>query len=210
MPIPLDAELERATWFPPLFVVEVFIRGIGNSGILRQPSLKAVRLDKDVEDLLDSDRGKPAKKAAKKTTARERVAAPEVRLSSPTKIIFPDRNITKQQVADYYKAVMPRLLREIAGRPLSAIRCPDGVGKACFFQKHHTAGLEIVRFVRLKEEAGINANYLVVDDVAGLMELVQFNTPGVPSVGRARGRSRPRRSRGVRPRSRARACPSPK
>jgi bifunctional non-homologous end joining protein LigD len=59
---------------------------------------------------------------------------------------------------------------------LSAIRCPDGVGKACFFQKHHTAGLEIVRFVRLKEEAGINANYLVVDDIAGLMELVQFNT----------------------------------
>ncbi|MUV14727.1 DNA ligase D [Noviluteimonas gilva] len=176
VPIPLDAELKRATWFPPLFVVEVFIRGLGNSGILRQPSLKTVRMDKDVGDLLDSDRGKPAKKAAKKTTARERVAAPEVRLSSPTKIIFPDRNITKQQVADYYKAVAPHLLREIAGRPLSAIRCPDGVGKACFFQKHHTAGLEIVRFVRLKEEAGINANYLVVDDISGLMELVQFNT----------------------------------
>ena len=32
-----------------------------------------------------------------------------------------------------------------------------------------------MRFVRLKEEAGNNANYLVVDDVAGLMELVQFN-----------------------------------
>jgi bifunctional non-homologous end joining protein LigD len=138
--------------------------------------LKAERLDKDVNDLLDSDRAKPAKKVAKKTTARERAPAPEVRLSSPTKIIFPDRNITKQQVADYYKAVASRLLREIAGRPLSAIRCPDGVGKACFFQKHHTAGLEIVRFVRLKEEAGINANYLVVDDIAGLMELVQFNT----------------------------------
>jgi bifunctional non-homologous end joining protein LigD len=46
---------------------------------------------------------------------------------------------------------------------------------ACFFQKHHTAGLDIVRFVRLKEEGGHNANYLVVDDEAGLMELVQFN-----------------------------------
>ncbi|MCC8361665.1 DNA ligase D [Lysobacter sp. A6] len=183
VPIPLDAELKRAKWFDPLFVVEVFIRGLGSSGILRQPSLKTVRMDKDVADLRDSDRGatskqsakKATKKTASKSTARERAPAPEVRLSSPTKIIFPDRNITKQQVADYYKGVAPHLLREIAGRPLSVIRCPDGVGKACFFQKHHTAGLEIVRFVRLKEEAGINANYLVVDDVAGLMELVQFN-----------------------------------
>ena len=71
MPIPLDAELKRATWFDPLFVVEVFIRGLGNSGILRQPSLKAVRMDKSVDDLRDSDRSKsPAKKAVKKTTAR--------------------------------------------------------------------------------------------------------------------------------------------
>lgn len=177
VPIPLDAELKRATWFDPLFVVEVFIRGLGNSGILRQPSLKAVRMDKRVDDLRDSDRTQaPAKKAAKKSTARDRAPAPQVRLSSPTKIIYPDSNITKLQVAEYYKTVAPRLLKEIGGRPLSVIRCPDGVGKACFFQKHHTAGLELVRFVRLKEEAGINANYLVVDDVDGLMELVQFNS----------------------------------
>lgn len=179
VPVALDADLKRATWFPPLFVVEVFIRGTGSSGILRQPSLKAVRLDKNPDDLRDSDRD-PPEKAAKKTTkrastARERAPAPEVRLSSPTKVIFPERNITKLQVFDYYKAVAPRLLKEIGGRPLSIIRCPQGAGKACFFQKHHTAGLDIVRFVRLKEEGGINANYLVVDDEAGLLELVQFN-----------------------------------
>jgi bifunctional non-homologous end joining protein LigD len=175
------ADLKRATWFKPAFVVEVFIRGVGNSGVLRQPSLKTVRYDKDVDDLRDSDRA-PAKKAAKKATtkragatARERAPAPETRLSSPTKIIFPDRGITKLQVAEYYQAVAPKLLEGIAGRPLSIIRCPSGAGKSCFFQKHHTAGLDVVRFVRLKEEAGINANYLVVDDAAGLMELVQFN-----------------------------------
>ena len=188
VPIALTAELKRATWFPPSFVVEVFIRGIGNSGVLRQPSLKTVRLDKDPDDLRDSDRSQKANKpssprkrgssgeaATRTSIARERAPAPEVRLSSPTKIIFPDRNITKLQVFDYYRAVTPRLLPEIAGRPLSIIRCPNGAGSACFFQKHHTAGLDIVRFVRLKEEGGHNANYLVVDDEAGLMELVQFN-----------------------------------
>ncbi|KUO99885.1 hypothetical protein AR276_23125 [Stenotrophomonas maltophilia] len=60
-------------------------------------------------------------------------------------------------------------------RPLSIIRCPSGTAKPCFFQKHHTAGLALVDPVRLKEESGINAHYLVVRDAASLLELVQFN-----------------------------------
>lgn len=43
--------LRRATWFEPRFVAEVFVRGFGTSGVLRQPSLKAIRPDKQVEDL---------------------------------------------------------------------------------------------------------------------------------------------------------------
>ncbi|HET8818321.1 MAG TPA: DNA ligase D [Xanthomonadaceae bacterium] len=157
------ADLKAATWFEPLFVVEVFIRGISNTGVLRQPSLKTVRLDKDPADLLDSDRRSTAPGAA------------PVKISSPSKVIFPDSGITKGEVAAYYEQVMDHLLPEVVDRPLSVIRCPGGTGKPCFFQKHHTAGLERVDLVRLKEEAGNNANYLVVRDAQGLMELVQFN-----------------------------------
>jgi len=120
---------------------------------------------------------RPVAKAAAKTTARRATAAaPPPRLTSPTRVVFPDSHITKQEVADYYLAVMDHLLPEIVGRPLSVIRCPQGAGKACFFQKHHTPGLEQVDLVRLKEEGGNNANYLVVRDAAGLMELVQMNS----------------------------------
>jgi bifunctional non-homologous end joining protein LigD len=56
------------------------------------------------------------------------------------------------------------------------IRCPNGTGKACFFQKHHTPGLEQVDLVRLKEEGGHNANYLVANSAEAVMELVQFNS----------------------------------
>src|SRR5690606_36235829 len=83
---------------------------------------------------------------------------------------------TKRDVFDYYTAVMDHLLPEVIGRPMSVIRCPSGTAKACFFQKHHTAGLELVSSVRLKEESGTNAYYLVVEDAASLLELVQFNT----------------------------------
>ena len=180
-----DTDLRAATWFEPRFVVEVFYRGIGGQQLLRQASLKAVRADKDVDALLDSDsaaqerpgRGRratttsPAGKAAEQPQANR--APPK--LSSPGKILFPGDGYTKQDVWDYYSAVMDHLLPEVINRPLSIIRCPAGTRRPCFFQKHHTAGLELVDSVKLKEDSGINAHYLVVRDAASLLELVQFN-----------------------------------
>jgi bifunctional non-homologous end joining protein LigD len=186
-------DIRGALWFDPMFVVEVFLRGTGGSGVLRQASLKAMRPDKDVASLADSDRAAAGTEIAsgtagstlRKTTAAKTTAtasrrrgdtgSTSFRITSPDKIIFPDSHITKQQVADYYLAVMDHLLPGVAGRPLSIIRCPEGAGKPCFFQKHHTPGLEHVSLVRLKEEAGNNANYLVAYDAAGIMELVQLN-----------------------------------
>ncbi|CAD1790705.1 ATP-dependent DNA ligase [Xanthomonas arboricola pv. juglandis] len=193
-----DTDLRSATWFEPRFVVEVFYRGIGGQQLLRQASLKAVRRDKDVADLADSDRaaaveepvdasklkppGKQLKSDSKHGNASKHSTAPTgtrgrtpPRLSSPTKVIFPDIKATKQDVWDYYTAVIDHVLPEVIGRPLSIIRCPSGTAKPCFFQKHHTAGLELVDAVRLKEDSGINAHYLVVRDAASLLELVQFN-----------------------------------
>lgn len=181
-----DTDLRAATWFPPRFVVEVFYRGIGGQQLLRQASFKTVRDDKAIADLLDPDRARSAdirrpKRARGETkttdTAPEPAALPHAApaLSSPGKVLFPEDGYTKQDVWDYYSAVMPHLLPEIIDRPLSIIRCPSGTGKPCFFQKHHTAGLERVDAVRLKEDSGINAHYLVVRDAASLLELVQFN-----------------------------------
>lgn len=45
------ASLRSARWFPPRFVVEVYSRGRGNKGVLRQPSFKRVRPDKLPDDL---------------------------------------------------------------------------------------------------------------------------------------------------------------
>ncbi|MGQ4659324.1 DNA ligase D [Lysobacter sp. F6437] len=165
-------EVRGALWFDPMFVVEVFIRGTGSSGVLRQASLKALRLDKDVGDLVDSDRD-----GQKRGTGKSRAAKPvaAVKISSPTKVVFPNSGYTKKDVADYYEQVMDEFLPGIVNRPLSVIRCPDGAGKACFFQKHHTPGLSRVDLVKLKEEAGNNADYLVVRDAEGVMELVQLN-----------------------------------
>lgn len=181
-PVPLekiDPLLRGALWVEPTAVAEVYYRGIGNQGLLRQPSLKALRIDKSPKDLRDSDRGPaPAastRSATKKTTARTTtVDADDITITHPDRIVYPDDGITKQDVADYYKAVMPWFLPPIADRPMPMLRCPGGIGEHCFFQKHMIAGLKHVGSAKLKEETGAQAVYLYPKDEAGLLELVQF------------------------------------
>jgi bifunctional non-homologous end joining protein LigD len=56
------------------------------------------------------------------------------------------------------------------------IRCPDGAGAGCFFQKHHADKLGAhVASIPLKEKDGGSDRYLYVDDAQGVLELVQMN-----------------------------------
>src|SRR5690606_15379578 len=114
-----DTDLRTATWFAPKFVVEVFFRGIGRQQLLRQPSLKAVRWDKDVDDLADSDRGSRAEAPDLAKTKPKGTSAGKARkgkqadadaralpkLSSPTKVPFTEERITKRKHRDFYAAV---------------------------------------------------------------------------------------------------------
>jgi bifunctional non-homologous end joining protein LigD len=172
-PVPLDGIdplLRGALWVKPTVVAEVYYRGIGNHQLLRQPSLKALRIDKAPNDLRDSDRAtEPAKPARKKTVAKD-----EITITHPDRVVYPDDGVTKQDVADYYKAVMPWFLPPVADRPMPMLRCPGGIGEHCFFQKHLMAGLHHVGTAKLKEETGAQAVYLYPKDEAGLLELVQF------------------------------------
>lgn len=167
-------DVGKATWFEPLFVVEVFIRGQGSTGILRQPSIKTIREDKNPEDLRDSDRGasRPKGKGAGRGRAQKTAATA---VSSPDKVLYADMGYTKADVMRYYEAVMDHLLPGVVDRPLSLIRCPNGTGAKCFFQKHHTPGLVHAGLVPIQEEGGATRDYLVVRDAKGLLELVQLN-----------------------------------
>ncbi len=124
-------------------------------------------------------RASGAKKSAPaaKPAARAHAAAGDtVRITHPERIVFPGTRFTKGDVADYYLAVMRWFLPEVAGRPLSVIRCPDGAGAACFFQKHHADKLGAhVASILLREKDGGSDRYLYVEDARGVLELVQMN-----------------------------------
>src|SRR3546814_1750016 len=90
--------------------------------------------------------------------------------------IFSGAAYTKGDVADYYRSVARWLLPELAGRPLSLLRCPDGSQGECFFQKHHADSLgDDVHAIALEQKSG-RVQYLYVDDIEGVIDLVQMNT----------------------------------
>lgn len=159
-------------------------RVITREGLLRQASLHGLREDKTMNDLrAEAKRKKPAKSAAAPTRRRTETASHKASVASPVKITHPDRivysaaGITKSEVAEYYAAVAPRLLQEAARRPLSIVRCPGGVEKTCFFQKHEESNLgDAVHTAKLKERSGKTARYFTIDSARGLAQLVQMNT----------------------------------
>ena len=96
-----------------------------------------------------------------------------VRLTHPDKLLYPQPPITKRDLAIYYRSVAKRMLPYAAGRPLTIVRCPEGVDGERFFQKHPNEALaEQVRRISLREKSS-QADYAVVDDVAGLVALAQ-------------------------------------
>lgn len=63
-----------------------------------------------------------------------------VRVTSPDKVYFPDRGITKRHVVEYYIAVAEPLLRAIGERPTTLKRFPDGVTGEFFYAKRVPKG----------------------------------------------------------------------
>src|SRR5215212_10090783 len=64
-----------------------------------------------------------------------------VRLTHPDRVLYPEQGITKLALARYYAAIRDWVLPELRNRPLSLVRCPEGQGKACFYQKHATSAV---------------------------------------------------------------------
>ena len=83
--------------------------------------------------------------------------------------------------------------------PLSVIRCPSGAEGGCFFQRHLMNGMpKAVRPVTAQGSEG-EEEYFAVDDLEGLLALVQFGAIELHPWGVARRPARPPRSAGVRP-----------
>ncbi len=59
----------------------------------------------------------------------------DVALTHPDKIMFPGTDITKRTIFEYYARAYQYMEPFIKDRPLVLVRCIEGIGQKCFYQK---------------------------------------------------------------------------
>ena len=150
---------EAVTWLKPELSAEIAFAEWTKEGHLRQAKFKGLRLDKT---------GKDVKQIIKEETA---CVIEGVTISNPDKIISQESRLTKEGLARYYQAVAERMLPHIRGRLISAIRCPGGDAKPCFFKKHPGNDTRGIVPVEIGEQV-----YYYIDDLFGQISEVQMNT----------------------------------
>ena len=201
----LGAPRKDATihWVRPDLVAEIEFAGWTGTGMVRQAAFKGLREDKPAGEV-EADAPAPAKDttvplpAPAKTPAASRAAGTSpvvmgVMISKPDKALWPDADdgvaVTKLDLARYFEAVGPWMLRHIEGRPCSIIRAPDGFAGEQFFQRHAMSGTSSL--LELVTVSGDHKPYLEIDRVEGLaavaqvaaLELHPWNCqPGHPEV----------------------------
>lgn len=97
-----------------------------------------------------------------------------IRISSPDRVIYPELDFTKLDLVRYYDAVGERILPHVIDRPLTLVHCPDGLQAPCNYMRHRKVwGPDVLRRVKIKEKTKVG-EYLVVDDVQGVIALAQI------------------------------------
>jgi bifunctional non-homologous end joining protein LigD len=182
-------------WVKPELVAEVAFAAWTADGLLRHAVFQGIREDKRPGEIMrevpvdrSTDGATPTKPDSKRTpvssppartgNAHARTPSTElvagIRLTHPDRILYPEQQITKRDLAGYYTAVASFILPHVVARPLSLVRCPDGSAKPCFFQRHRGDTMPgSVNGITVKEKKG-EATYIAIEDLSGLISLVQM------------------------------------
>ncbi len=98
-------------------------------------------------------------------------------VTNPDALIWPEEGISKGNLIDYYLDVAEHLMPFFAGRPISLLRCPEGIAGDCVYQKTAPVGLPAwltTRRIRTEQAALGYAEYVVGTDRAALAYLVNL------------------------------------
>ncbi|HEX6588585.1 MAG TPA: DNA ligase D [Longimicrobiales bacterium] len=177
-------------WVDPELVAEVAFTEWTGDGVVRHPSFQGLREDKPAREVVRETESatapspsvspRAARAGAKRLSATKSRSAPTefrgVSITSPDKVLWSEQGVTKLELFEYWDAVAEHALEWMAKRPLTLVRCPQGAGKKCFFQKHANRQVpDVVPRAPIREGDGKKTtDYLMVDSPASIIALVQL------------------------------------
>lgn len=180
---PKGAARRGVHWLSPRLVAEVQFAERTAEGLLRHASFQGLREDKQPEEVREETaepaparrrRGTMKAESVSNRPAPPALDASRIRLTHPDKVLYPEKGLTKRDLALYYARVSACMLPHVTGRPLMLVRCPEGASGQCFYQKHPSKGMpKAVERALLPEKKG-KKEHLMIRDVEGLIGLVQM------------------------------------
>ena len=156
----------HAHWVRPTLVAEVQFAEMTDDGKVRHSSFLGLRRDKAARDVVPEKPVEPS---------RPSVAG--VSISNPERPMYPALGLTKQDLARYYEEIGRWILPHVEGRPLTLVRCPKGMAdpESCEYMKHSKVWApKQLRRVKIPEKKKVG-EYLVIDDLAGVVALAQMD-----------------------------------
>jgi len=137
-----------AVFVEPELVAEVEYRQWTAEGMLRAPSYKGLREDRDAREVVlepgaatAAGDGAPeggvlgAGRSLRGGGMEVEVEGRRLKLSNLDKVLYPATGFTKGDLIDYYARVAPAVLPHLHARPLTLKRYPDGVEGQFFYEK---------------------------------------------------------------------------
>ncbi len=131
-PCEVPAPMRRGVvWVKPELVAEIVFADWTPDGMIRHGRFVGLREDKPEEEI-EREMPQPPKP--------QPAAEPALRITHPDRIVYPQAGLSKKELALYIQRAAPLMWPFVRDRFLSLVRCPEGVGETCFFQRHRVPG----------------------------------------------------------------------
>ena len=127
------------TWVKPKYVCEIKFTEWTDEGKMRHPIFLRMREDKTINDVTMAKATTPVKQtisAEKQEPEKDPdllIGKAKIKITHRDKIYFPDDNVTKGMVIDYYQQMSDYILPYLKDRPESLKRNPNGIKDKGFF-----------------------------------------------------------------------------
>jgi bifunctional non-homologous end joining protein LigD len=166
-----DSDASVVHWVKPELVCEAAFREYTTAGHLRQPVFVRIRTDKTPAECIghfDVPVAAPPADTSDRT----------IEITNADKIFFPEKDLTKGDLVDYYKNIAPWMLPYLEDRPLVLTRFPDGIHGKSFYQRDAPEFVPdwIRRETLWSEGAERDVHYFIVEDTASLCYLANLGT----------------------------------
>jgi DNA ligase D len=163
--VPLEGAPREVKWVRPVLHAKVHYSNRTNEGFLRHAVFMGLR---EAELTTQST-----------ATQRKRLVTDadlaSISITNPTRRLFGKTGPTKLDIAVYYAAVGDFMLPHIMNRPVSLVRCPTGIAKDCFYQRHAFKGMpKTINVFETQNSDEDDKTYLTIEDARGYLALPQF------------------------------------